>query len=306
MLKPSLQKIGHGVYAWIGANGDSNAGAVLTSNGLLAIDAQQTPRLGGSFRAAIENETGRPVSKLIDTHFHLDHTAGNVIFADIPIIAQDQTLQLIQAFLGPADSNRWTISDPGDKLRLFFGSNVQELVPPDDPLGEWFLRRLSGPDYNTIELIGPSETFSDQMVFHCPDDALHADYWGPAHCDGDLVLHLPRQKIAFLGDLLFVGRFPWLGDCDLDGWIARLDRILSLDIETVVPGHGGVSTRKDVANFRDLLKSLRAEVKVAVSSGLSEEATVSEVELPQYAGLPRYREWLPSNLRAAYRYLKRG
>jgi cyclase len=306
MLKPSLQKIGNGVYAWIGVNGDSNAGAVLTSDGMLAIDAQQTRELGCSFRAVIEKETGRPTTQLIDTHLHLDHTAGNVVFADIPIVAQDKTLLSMQACLGAVDGNRWLVSNHDEKLRLFFGSNVQELVPPGDPLEQWLLKRMSGPGYDTIELIGPSETFSDQMVFQRPEGALHADYWGPAHCDGDLVLHIPRQKIAFLGDLLFVGRFPWLGDCDLDGWIARLDHILSLDIVTVVPGHGRVSTLKEVASFRDLLAALRAAVQRAASSGLSEDATVHEVALPQYAAMPRYREWLPPNLRSAYRYLKQG
>ena len=91
MSTPSLQKIGNGIYAWIGANGDSNAGAALTPNGLLAIDAQQTKALGSSFRSAIETETGRVTTQLIDTHFHLDHTAGNVAFADVPIAAHVKT-----------------------------------------------------------------------------------------------------------------------------------------------------------------------------------------------------------------------
>lgn len=304
MLKPTLVKIGAGAYAWIGVNGDSNAGAVLTADGALAIDAQQTKSLGRCFRMAIETETHQPIVKLIDTHFHLDHTAGNAEFADVPIVAQEKTLRSMQAYLGAAHGNRWVVSDPGEKLRMFFGVNVQELVPPGDPLEEWFVKRMSGPAYDRIELVGPSELFSDRIIFQRSEGALHADYWGPAHCDGDLFLHIPRQKIAFLGDLLFVGRFPWLGDCDLIGWIDRLNRILSLDIDTVVPGHGGLSTLKQVANFRDLLKALRAAVNEAVLAGLSEDATVVEVKLPQYAAMPRYREWLAPNLRATYRYLK--
>ena len=304
MSTPSLQKIGNGIYAWIGAHGDSNAGAVITPNGLLAIDAQQTRALGSSFRSAIETETGRVTTQLIDTHFHLDHTAGNVVFADVPIAAHDKTRQSLHAYLGTAKDDRWLVSDPGQKLRLLFGSNVHELVSSGDPLEQWFLKRISGPDYRSIELVGPSETFSDQMAVHCLEGTLHAEYWGPAHCDGDLILHVPRQKVAFLGDLLFVGRFPWLGDCDLGGWITCLDRVLGLDIETVVPGHGGVSTLKEVADFRDLLAALRAGVHSAIAAGLSEDATVQEVGFPQYAAIPRYHEWLPPNLRATYRYLK--
>jgi cyclase len=302
----SLKEIGKSVYAWIGANGDSNAGAVGTSNGLLAIDAQQTKSLGCAFRRAIEDASGTPTIQLVDTHFHLDHTAGNVAFSDVPIIGHDKTLKSMAAYLGPADDNRWRVSDPTARLQLFFGSNLQELVPAGDPLEQWFRARLSGPDYEAIELVGPSQTFDDRMNFQCPSDTLLAEYKGPAHCDGDLILYLTRQKIAFLGDLLFVGRFPWLGDCDLDGWIDRLDYVLSLEIETVVPGHGQLCTLREVAAFRELLQSLRTGVSLALSSRRSEEATVHELSFPQYAAMPRYREWLPANLRAAYRYLKRG
>jgi cyclase len=302
----SLVTIGSGVHAWIGDNGDSNAGAVETPDGLTAIDAQQTRPLGRKFRDAIERATGLPVVRLIDTHFHLDHTAGNVAFADVPIVAHDMTLQSMRRYLGAADGNRWVVTDPSVKLRLFFGSNILDLVPAGDPLEAWFQARLSGPDYGAIELLAPSDTFADQVLFPCANDTLRAEYWGPAHCNGDLIVYLPRQKIAFLGDLLFDGRFPWLGDCDLDGWIDRLDRVISLDIDTVVPGHGGMSTLKEVAVFRDLLCALRGAASRAVSAGFSEEATVREVALPQYAVLPRYREWLPANLRASYRYLKGG
>jgi cyclase len=134
MSTPSLQQIGNGIYAWIGANGDSNAGAVVTPSGLLAIDAQQTRALGSRFRSAVEKESGRLATQLIDTHFHLDHTAGNVVFADVPIVSHHKTRRAIEAHLGPSGDNRWLVSDPGKTLQLLFGSNVHELVRADDPL----------------------------------------------------------------------------------------------------------------------------------------------------------------------------
>jgi glyoxylase-like metal-dependent hydrolase (beta-lactamase superfamily II) len=104
---------------------------------------------------------------------------------------------------------------------------------------------------------------------------------------------------------MFHGRFPWLGDCDLDGWIDALGHVLALDVDVVVPGHGAPTTREHVAKFREMLIALRAAVARAVKAGLSEDAAVREVSLPQYADIQRYKEWMPIDVRAAYRYLRK-
>jgi cyclase len=302
--QPSLQRIADGVHAWIGVNGDSNAGAIETPDGLIVIDAQQNERLGRSFRARLESALGRPVTTLINTHFHLDHTAGNVAFADVPIIAHERTLAAMRHYLGPDAGGMWTVAETALKMPLFFGSNIHELVRPGSEDAAWFAKRLSGPDYDTITLRAPSQTFADRLAFHLPGDELRAEYRGPAHCDGDIVVSLAKAKIAFLGDLMFFGRFPWFGDCDLDGWIACLDRVLTLDLVAVVPGHGPMATLRDVADFRNLLASLRDAVSAAIRSGASEDAAAHEVGLPDYAAMPRYAEWMSFNVRATYRYLK--
>jgi len=304
--QPVLKQITGGVYAWISANGDSNSGAVTTSEGLIAIDAQQSPAQGRAFRTAIEAAAEQPVARLINTHFHLDHTAGNIAFADVPIVAQERTPALMNEYMGTKNARHWRVDQIDQRLRLFFGSNFDELVPAQDPLHEWFTARVQRPGLEDLELIAPNETFSEQLTFDRTYGEIRLDYVGPAHCDGEMIIHLPKQKTAFLGDLMFVGRFPWLGDCFLHGWIECLAKIRSLDIDHVVPGHGDVSTLKEVDDFRVLLMSMLNAVKTKVTNGASEEAAMREVALPQYASLPRYREWLPSNVRAIYHYLKQG
>jgi cyclase len=301
--QPALQQIADGVWAWIGARGDSNAGVFLTVDGLVAVDAQQTVGLASSFRDAAERAAGRPVETLVNTHFHLDHTAGNSCFADAPILAHLWTRVLMEQYLGAADGV-WHVSDVEKKLKLFFGSNIRELIPPGSADEAWFLQRMSGPQYDTITLQAPTRTFQDTFIFHTRGGDVRLDYRGPAHCDGDLIVWSPSARVALLGDLMFNGRFPWLGDCNLDGWIAQLGVILTLDIEKVVPGHGPVASLKEVAAFRDLLAAVRGAVASAIANRSSEDAAASEVHLPQYAALPRYKEWMPLNVKAAYRYLK--
>jgi cyclase len=303
-VEPQLLTVAEGVYAWIGAGGDSNAGAVDTPHGVIAIDAQQYPRLARQFRAAIEARTGKPVWRLINTHCHLDHTAGNIVFADVPIVAHDKTLAAMHANLGEKTGAHWVVSDYATKIKMLFGQNLFDLVPENDPAQAWFRTRISLPDYDTLTVAPPTVTFADHFTFHLPNDTMHLDYWGPAHCDGDIIVTLKKSKVAFLGDLLFHGRFPWLGDCDLCGLIDRLAHVLTLDVAVVIPGHGMPTGLAQVARFRDMLIALRSAVEAAIKAGVSEEAAVHELKLPQYADIPRYADWLPHDVRAAYRYLR--
>ena len=303
-MQPELRQLADGVYAWIGASGDSNAGAIETPEGIIVIDAQQNTALAQSFCSHLKEHVAKPLRALVTTHYHFDHVAGNVVFAkDIPIFAHEKTLQKLEARLGPASTSPWTVTDLPTKAAMFYGENIQELVPEGDPAWEWFENRFAPAEYAKMEIVPPSQTFADKFTFHLPRDVVCFEYFGPAHCDGDIIAHLPQSKVAFLSDLFFFGRFPWLGDCDLNGWIFALDHVLTLDLEIVVPGHGVPGTLNDVAWFRDLLVRLRESVEAAIKSGASEDAAVREVTLPEYAATPRYDVWLPFGIRSAYRYL---
>jgi hypothetical protein len=80
--------------------------------------------------------------------------------------------------------------------------------------------------------------------------------------------------------------------------------VLALDLVVVIPGHGPPATLADVARFREMLVALRGAVARAVKAGVSEDAAARDITLPQYAGVTRYAEWMPIDVRAAYRYLR--
>jgi len=300
MSEAQLKPVGPGVHAWIGVGGDSNAGAIETPLGLIVVDAQQNRVLGEKFRGALRASFKAPVRTLINTHFHLDHVAGNIAFADVPIVAHEKTVQALEHELGPLRAGGLTVTDTLAKVRMFFGGNFEDLVPEGER--GWFTERVGGAAPLTI--VPPTEAFADRMEFILPADTVRADYWGPAHCDGDIVIHLEKAGVIFMGDLFFYGRFPWFGDCDLNGWIAALDRVLRMDVTAVVPGHGQPATLKELAEFRMLLAAVRDAADEAINAGWSEEAAVRDVVLADYAVMPRYKEWMPFNVRAAYRYLR--
>ena len=300
MSEARLKPVGPGVHAWIGAGGNLNAGAIETPLGLIVIDAQQNRALGEKLRGALRASLKAPIRTLINTHFHLDHVAGNVAFADVPIVAHEKTVRALEHELGLLRADGATVTDTLAKVRMFFGGNFEDLVPEGER--GWFTDRVGGAAPLTI--VPPSEAFADRMEFILPADAVRVDYWGPAHCDGDIVIHLEKAGVIFMGDLFFYGRFPWFGDCDLNGWIAALDRVLRMEVTTVVPGHGQPASLKELADFRKLLAAVRDAVDKAIKAGWSEDAAARDVVLADYATMLRYKEWMPFNVRAAYRYLR--
>ncbi|HSM41394.1 MAG TPA: MBL fold metallo-hydrolase [Afifellaceae bacterium] len=300
--EPELRPLATGVHAWIGAGGDSNAGVIDTPDGLIVIDAQQHAGLARRFRDALDAAYGKPVRALINTHYHFDHVAGNSIFAaGIPIIAHEITRRRLEARLGTDGPPPWTVTDMETMAGMFYGENIGDLVPKTDPAWSWFEQRFEPADYDRLEIVPPTETFADRFAFHLPDGAIELDYFGPAHSDGDIVVQIPHAGVVFLSDLFFYGRFPWLGDCDLDGWIGALDIMLQRNFDVIVPGHGNVGSPADLAWFRDLLSALRRAVDNAIAGGSTEEAACAEVQLPDYAHLSRYDEWMRFNVRSAYR-----
>ena len=299
-----LTQLAWGVYAFIGAGGDSNAGAILTSEGLLVIDAQQHATLGRQFRRALARETGKPVEWLIFTHYHLDHTGGSPVFAEeAPVLAQERTRDKLCAILGPGKENPRNVTDFDTKIRLLFGPNIGSLIPPNDPGWAWFKKRIASPEYETVSVALPTRTFTQRHTLDLPGRTVVLEYVGPAHCEGNIIVFLPENRIVFVADLFFVGRFPWLGDGDIEGWIRALDWVAELEVEQVVPGHGPPVTLKEVGEFRDMLFALHEAVAEAAASGIDEDQAAATVRLPAYESLPRYREWMPWNVRNLFRAL---
>src|SRR5262249_3305259 len=106
-----LVTVADGVHAWIGAAGASNAGAIETSDSVVVMDTEQYPRLARQLRAAVLAKTGGPLRIVVNTHCHLDHTHGNTVFADVPILAHEKTLAAMNACLGPRRGDAWSVRD---------------------------------------------------------------------------------------------------------------------------------------------------------------------------------------------------
>lgn len=114
---------------------------------------------------------------------------------------------------------------------------------------------------------------------------------GSGHTDGDLVAYLPKRKLLIAGDLYQGLEGVHVADAD-GGNIAELEvtlrRLLELDVERIVPGHGELTGREPLVRASGYLTSLKEQVVAARAAGLSEDATVAKVDLSGYSDIGNF------------------
>src|SRR5437588_9799944 len=193
---------------------------------------------------AIFKATMRPVTRLVNTHWHFDHTGGNVFFGStgVTIIAQENV-----------------------KKRL---SSVQD-VP--------FIGLRDG-HYPPQAL--PTLTYSSSMALNQGSQQLTLVNYGSAQTDGDTVTYISPANVVVVGDIFSNHVYPIIdlaSGGSIDGMIDSLDRVLAqTDGQTkIVPGHGPVATRADLQEYRDMLDKVRQRIKVLIKSGKTIEEAVA-------------------------------
>lgn len=225
-----------------GVEGRPNAGFIVTSEGVVVVDALASPRDGERLLATIHGLTSQPVRWLVLTHHHPDHHFGAVAFRrqGARVIAHPDTRVLAAEAGDSALTADWTRVVGPEAMRGFAFANV-----PDRP--------VTGTD--TLRLGGRA------IVLSHP---------GAGHSAGDLMVWLPTERVLFAGDVLVEDGVSMLVDGSSPALLEELGVIDSLDPGAVVPGHGAMPARPAelVARTRDYVTGLRAAMRAAVEQGI--------------------------------------
>jgi cyclase len=246
---PGLQDLGGGLYGWLQPNGglgESNAGLIVGDGESLLVDTLWDTRLTRRMLGAMAPHTAAaPIRRLVNTHGDPDHCWGNQLLAGAEIIATSATAEDVRG------------DDPRRLRLLALGGRLL-------PGGLAAFARLLRPyDFSGIRVTPPTRTFDGSLELDVGGRRVELIEVGPAHTPGDLIVHVPDERVVFAGDLMFVGVTPiiWVGP--VENWLAGLDRIIELGPRSVVPGHGPVT---DLDGVR-MLKSYWEFVVPAVREG---------------------------------------
>lgn len=244
----TLHDLGHGVWAATAvpkSGAGANAGFVIGPDAVLVIDTFEDPDAAKAMLAAIREKTSAPVRYVVNTHYHLDHTAGNNVFAAAGAVVMAQQ-----------NVRTW---ERTQNLK-FFGAHPTE------------------KQRQFVTILGlPSVTYRDGITIWLGDRRVEVRVL-PGHTGGDSAVIVPDAGVVFTGDLFWNHTLPNLIDANTREQIATNDTFLKAYPDaTFVPGHGNVGKAADVRAFRGYLAALRKAVSAAQASGKSGEALVDAV-----------------------------
>ena len=282
-----LIEVADNIFAYLqpdGGWGWSNAGLVVGDDDSMLVDTLFDLKLTEEMLASMSSLTSaKPIATLVNTHANGDHCFGNQLVTAAEVIASEASAAEMEE-LPPAMLAAMMQVDLGETTNTY--------------LSEAF-----GPfTFEGIETPVPTRTFSGSLDLDHPGRRSELIEVGPAHTRGDVLVHVPHAKTIFTGDILFIGGTPIVWAGPVQNWIDACDRIIELDCDVIVPGHGPLTDRAGVQAVADYLSYIRTEAAARFQAGMRADEAARDIELGQFED---WIDWerIVINVDAIYREL---
>lgn len=239
----------------------SNAGFVVTTEGVVVFDALGTPSLADKLVKNIHRITDQPIKKVVVSHYHADHVYGLQVFE-----------ALGAEIIAPEGAQKYIRSDAA-KERL------QERQFSLDP---WV--------NEDTHLVLPDITVSRSYQFELGGMAFTINYLGKAHSDGDLAMLVEPDRVLFSGDIIFEARIPFIGNGDTGFWLETLTRLETGGLAAMIPGHGPASDKPaaTISLTRRYLAFMREVMGAAVNELQSFDEAYAQTDWSGFEQLPAF------------------
>lgn len=264
--------------------GTSNSGLLNRAGGLVVDtfwDLPHTRELIAHY-ARVWRE---PARRVVNTHHNGDHAWGNQLFSDAEILGHRKCAE---AF---------------GRERPEMMQMLRDQAVSSDPVLRALAAKLADWDFTGVVPTPPTTLLDDRLELDLDGLRVELIPVGPAHTAGDVIVHLPRERVVFTGDVLFRLCTPIGWDGTFDGWIAALDTIVALDPEIVVPGHGPLCGVEGPREMRAYLQYVRGEARRCFDAGMSVVEASSRIDLGPYASWTE-PERIVFQVERAYRELR--
>ena len=290
-----FNEVKEGVYHAIGTGALTvvgNSTVIVNDHDVVIVDDYVSPAAAWVLLEEIKAITDRPVTAVINTHFHFDHAHGNQIFGpNVQIIGHEFTRRALlddptSKPLYRRSYNLATLEGQIEMLR-------KRVVGEQDPEVRAKLQSqltASENDYASQKELRPTPpnvTLTTEMTLHRGDREIQVRHLGRGHTAGDVVVFLPKEKAVITGDLLTSSTSNMSDSYPLE-WASTLEELKKLDFDTVLPGHGEAFTdRAKIDDFQAYLRDVWTAVSALKKQGMSAE------DAARRADLSKHRERFP-------------
>jgi glyoxylase-like metal-dependent hydrolase (beta-lactamase superfamily II) len=266
-----LHEVGAGCWAWLqpdGSWGWSNAGLVSDGGAALLVDTLFDLRLTREMLRAMRDAVpaAARIDTLVNTHANGDHCYGNELLEGARIVASKACAEEMGHV-------------PPEMLAALV-KNADSM----GPAGAFFRHAFGAFEFEGIRLTPPDSTFEGRLGLRVGGKAVELLEVGPAHTRGDVIVHVPGDRVVFSGDILFIDGHPIMWEGPIGNWIRACDTILALAPDVVVPGHGPITDLAGVARVREYLVYIRDEARRRYDAGMPAREAARDISLAGFSG----------------------
>ena len=284
-----FEKVTEGIY-YATASGTMTVGAnspiILTDTEALIIDSEITPAAARALVADLKAVTDKPIRYVVDSHYHYDHAFGNQVFGpEVQVIGHENTRKRL---LGNT-MEQYTYLSSVEPVPARVAALRERSAKETDPQQKAALERQIAnslaylEQVKEIKVTPPGVTLDRKMTLFRGGREIQILYFGRGHTDTDVVVYLPKEKIVCTGDLM-ESVISYMGDAYLDEWPATLDRLMALDFDTVMPGHGVVFKGKGhIEAFQRYLRDVSRQARELKTAGVAAEAAAQRIDMRAFA-----------------------
>jgi glyoxylase-like metal-dependent hydrolase (beta-lactamase superfamily II) len=274
---PKVEKISDRVYALVAPfglpdkkNGGymNNSVVIVGEKGVILVDTGFNDEIGKHIKQTVARITPKPVTHVINTHHHGDHTLGNVAFPGAHVICAQKCKE-------------WLEKEGFDWVRII-ETVLERTFPNTKPVP-------------VDETIGDGRT--ERTI-----DGVKMEFWVPqgSHSPGDMMILLPDERVLIAGDVVVGHMAPSFRDAHVKSWIGSLAEIEKLDVKTIVPGHGELTNAGYVGEMRRRMQKLYDGVAAGYKKGLTDSETRKTLDLSEWEKMVSFEELMGGNVNRTY------